>query len=95
MNKSLRTRFFIRFGLAAKELCERKKSHKSENKRKNKKKNKRDLSPDRQSAPGLQASVLILLLAHSVECIGAGNCPMSPAELQMLCSDGDVRMETD
>lgn len=64
-------------------------------KEKTKKKNKRDLSPDRQSAPGLQASVLILLLAHSVECIGAGNCPMSPAELQMLCSDGDVSMETD
>lgn len=37
MNKSLRTRFFIRFGLAAKELCERKKSHNSENKRKNNK----------------------------------------------------------
>lgn len=78
MSKPLRTRLFIRFQSAAKELCERKKKATTlENK-------PQDLSPDRQSAPGSQASVLILPLARSGERFGTGNC-LTRAQLSHRC----------
>lgn len=54
-----------------------------------------DLSPDRQSAPGSQASVLILPLAHSREGFSAGNC-LTRAQLSHRCyvQMGDVSIET-
>lgn len=54
-----------------------------------------DLSPDMQSAPGSQTSVLILPLARSEERFGTGNC-LTRAQLSRRCcvEMGNVSMET-
>lgn len=74
--------------LATKELCERKKSHNSG-------KNPKDLSFDKQSASGPQASVVILPLAHSQKCFGTASC-LTYAQMSCRCCAqmGNVSLET-